>query len=454
MRLVRKYSIRSSIMWPFYPGSYSTFLSSFLSQKIRKKIATGYRKSRFRPFTPKTKGKSLLFLGSKLAVGGAQRILLTQAQWFHNRGIEVVVAFFYDQERMHPIMETRFPFPVINLDCWHPGACLGSNLLRFLHGVLRLVRLFNQGHFILTETFTHHSNLLGLPIAWLFRVPARIATHHGRPRMPRFFDILHGWLVNSGIASRLVAVSDQTCQEAIQREKIDPSRICVIRNGVERVALNSASNKDTATVRREMGVSDQSLMVLSIGRLVMEKGYSYLLESIPTVLASIPQTAFVITGDGPLRASLEEKASYLGITESVRFLGRRSDIKLLLQASDVYVQPSLREGLPLSILDAMNAGTPIVTTTAGGIVEVVQNEENGICVPPGDPRSLAAALIRILKDESLRKRLGKSAKDHVRWQYSTERMCEEYLHIFQETLGSRWKHIWEGRKSLDIGFGS
>ncbi|MFH1681748.1 MAG: glycosyltransferase [Candidatus Eisenbacteria bacterium] len=443
MRLVRGCAVRSGMSWPFYPGSYAAYLVSFLAPEIRKRLAVLYRRGRFRPFTPKVKGGSLLFLGSKLAVGGAQKILFTHAEWFHDRGIDVVAAFFYDQEGMHPVVETRFPFPVINLDGWRPGARLGGNFLRFLRGVLRLARLMTQGRFTLVETFTHHSNLLGLPIAWLLRVPGRIATHHGRPGMPRLFDALHGWLVNSGIASRMIAVSDQTFQEAIRREGVDPRRACVIRNGVAIVDAEPASMKDAAAVRRELDLPDQGRMILSVGRLVTEKGYPYLLEAIPTVLTRVPEAALAIAGDGPLRAPLEERASRLGIAGAVRFLGRRSDVRRLLQASDAYVQPSLREGLPLSLLEAMAAGIPVVATAAGGMKEVVRGEQNGLLVPPADPRSLAAALIRILEEKSLRSKLSRSARHHVRRYYSADRMCEEYMRVFQEAAGSRWKHVRE-----------
>lgn len=439
MRFVRKHSVRASKSWPFYPGSYATFLVSFLGPRVRRRLATGYRRGRFRPFAPKSKDGSLLFFGSKIALGGAQRILFTHAQWFNDRGMKVVAAFFYDQERMHPVVETRFPFPVVNLDGWRPGARLGGNLLRFLRGVFRLARLMIQGRFILVETFTHHSNLLGLPIAWLFRIPGRIATHHGRPQMPRLFDLLHGWLVNSGIASRLVAVSDQTCQEAIRRERISPRRVSVIRNGVVTPATEPVSTEDVELMRRELGLPEQSRIILSVGRLVEEKGYSCLLESIPIVLARVPEATFSIAGDGPIRASLEERASQLGIAEAVRFLGKRSDVGYLLRAIDVYVQPSLREGLPLSLLDAMAVGIPVVATTAGGIKEVVRDEENGLLVPPDDPQSLAVALIRILENGPLRSKLSRSARDHVRLHCSADRMCEEYRRIFRETAGSRWK---------------
>jgi glycosyltransferase involved in cell wall biosynthesis len=303
----------------------------------------------------------------------------------------------------------------------------------------KLFWLMARGGFTVVETFTHHSNLLGLPPAWLARVPARIATHHGRPPMSRVLDRLHTLVVNSGMASCLVAVSRQSSRDAIEREGVNPGRVAVIRNGIRQQETAPASRRDADAVRRELQLEAASSLVLSVGRLVEEKGHVHLLESVPAVLERFPGAVFLVVGDGPLRPSLEERASRLGVEAVVRFEGTRFDVDRLLMASDIFVLPSLQEGLPLALLDAMAMGTPVVATAVGGIGEILVNEQNGLLIPPADAPALARAVLRLLTDDELRKRCGDAARELMGREYTIDRMCGEYSELFQRLARRRWR---------------
>ena len=189
---------------------------------------------------------SILLLGSVIAVGGAQEVQLLQARWFHQQGYRLQAAFFWDRDGLYEQWRTSWPVPLINLEAWQKISSISSpsivyrllstirTLLRLLRALGRLYTLLRREKFTIVETFTHHANLLGLPLAWVARTPVRVATHHGSlEQFSGGMAFFHRWLVNHKLASMLVAVSTQARQDAISREGIHPERIVLIPNGID-----------------------------------------------------------------------------------------------------------------------------------------------------------------------------------------------------------------------------
>ncbi len=372
---------------------------------------------------------SILLLGSQMAQAGAQEVLLTQARWFHAQGYPVTAAFFYDRDGLAAGWQAAHPFPVISLDAWAQGLPLWRKAARLLAGFGRLWRLLRRQRFEIIETFTPDSDLAGLPLAWLTGVPVRVATHHGYIEGMGWLKMhLHGLLVNSGLAQRLVAVSEQVRALAVQQEGVQPARVQVIRNGIQPVAVPTPAGR--ARLRAELAVPPDGLLVFNAARFTSQKGYAHLLAAVPAVLAACPQTVFAFAGEGPLWAEMQTLAQELGISGQVRFLGVRRDVPDLLGAADVFVMSSLSEGLPMALLEAMSAGLPCVVTALEGIREVVQHGYNGWLVPPGDSDTLATALIEVLNDSELRARLGAAARGTLLENYTVDRMCREYEAVF------------------------
>jgi glycosyltransferase involved in cell wall biosynthesis len=170
--------------------------------------------------------------------------------------------------------------------------------------------------------------------------------------------------------------------------------------------------------------------VLTVARLESQKDHATLIEAVPRV----PDARFVLVGEGGERRALESRARALGVSDRVRFLGLRGDIADLLAISDVFVLPSLYEGLPLSILEAMAAGKPVVASSIPGIDEVVVDGETGLLVPPRDPAALAASIRLLLTDSDLRVRLGDAGRERVHGTFSLERMVEGVVAVYQEAL--------------------
>lgn len=374
---------------------------------------------------PENQKNSIVFLGTQMEVAGAQQVLLSLATWFHDHNYAVRVVFLYDKQGLHEKWQSAHKFPIISLNAWGGNF---TNPLRLLRSIVHLFWLLRYKPDALIA-FTPHSNLIGLPVAWLVGVRVRVGTHHGYIQgSTRLLARLHGWLTNSFLCSMMVAVSSELRQYAINVEGVKPNKIVVIENGVKPI-LNVSNLDQITRTRKELGTTKDGLVFLSVGRLTTEKGHAILLKAIAQL--EDRGHVFAIAGEGPLALELAELTRSLAIEDRVRFLGLRNDVVGLLQASDVYVQPSLSEGLPLSLLEAMFAGLPIIATDVGATANALAT--GGLLVPAGDSAALAAALSRFA-DAKLRAELGTIAKQRADKQYTLDRMCQSYERLLLEQL--------------------
>jgi glycosyltransferase involved in cell wall biosynthesis len=198
----------------------------------------------------------------------------------------------------------------------------------------------------------------------------------------------------------------------------------VIRNGVDVAAFDRSPDR---ALREAIGGRDGRPVVLVVARLDVQKGHRYLLAA----ARDVPDAIFALAGDGPERPRLEALASDLHIGDRVRFLGERRDVPALLASCDVVVLPSLYEGLPISVLEAMAARRPVVATMIGGTDEAVVDGETGLLVPPADPTSLAAAIGRVLGDAELRSRLGDAGRARVTERFSAHETVRRVMDVYE-----------------------
>lgn len=379
----------------------------------------------------------LLFLGTQMAVGGAQRMLMIQAAWFKAQGYPIWVAYFYDKEGLHEKWQSEFDFPIINLDGWRFGATPLSNARRLLGALMRLWRFLREQKFSVIETFTPHSDLWGLPIAWLARVPVRIGCYQGIIQtMPGWQAWIHARLVNTPIVTRFVGVSNQMVQLALEAG-IKTGKVVMIPN-----AVDIPSGEDEAglraqreVLRRELDVPEGGVLTITSARLDREKGHTYLLQAIPAVLRAFPGTIFAFGGDGYLRTDLERQAAELGIQANIRFLGIRHDMPALLRAADIYILPSLAEGLSLAMLEAMVARLPVLVTRVQGSTDVITSGKNGVLVPPANPEALTSALLALLVQPETWIPLGQAARQTVLETYTIDKISRQYEQLFLRECG-------------------
>lgn len=386
--------------------------------------------------SPEQKKFPIVFLGTQMEVAGAQRMLLSQARWFHEKGYPVKAVFFYDKQSLATSWQPSHPFPVTSLGAWKQRGFGIANLFRLFRGLARLAGILRDDIRAIV-TFTPHSNLLGLPIARLAGVPIRIGTHHGYIEgSSTHLARLHGWLINSRFASRMVAVSAQVRDYAIKQEAARPELLTVIENGIEPLKIKSLEPAQRNALRAEIGVPQSGLLLLTVGRLTIQKGHTVLLDAISKLKTVETNILFAFAGDGPQLNDLQNKAEMLGVTDRVRFLGVRNDINELLLAADVFVQPSLWEGLSLALLEALLAGLPVIATRVEGVIDVVEERSSALLVPPNNAQALAAAIERLLNDGQLREQLGAAGKKRAQTNYSLDKMCIAYEQLMWEINGA------------------
>lgn len=365
--------------------------------------------------------KKILFLGSQIETGGAQRVLFEQATWFDQHNHKVVVAFLYDKSGEFEFFRKNYTFPIINLGFMKSNGNRPGNFFRFISGSIRLANLMLRNKFDTIETFTHHSNIVGLPLAWLTGVTVRLGSHHGKiTGFPKYLDWLHTMLVNSGITTKLIAVSNAVESDAIS-SGINQDKIVVIPNGI---FIPKEKKLDSVYLREELNLTGRNKILLTAGRLTFEKGQVFLLRSLPKILEAFPEVVLVIAGDGVLRSELECEVERLNISSKVFFLGFRKDVPQLLASADLFVLPSRSEGLPMVILEAMSIGIPVLSTNVGGIGEVIQDRINGRLVESESDSQLAQAVIEILENESERKKYISTGRELIKSKYTVDIMCD------------------------------
>lgn len=375
------------------------------------------------------KDTSILFLGSQIATGGSQNNLMRQATWFHDHGYSVTVAFLYDKEKLLPSWIPNHPFPIHDLGFAPPTANIFIQAVLFLRGVIRLFRLIGRRQYTAIETFTHHANLIGLPLAWLVGIPNRIGSHRGKIEdLSPILERLHAMLINSPITTRLVVVAQRVREDALA-EGIHAERIIKIANGVAILRVDPA---DVARVRNELSVSENDYFLLSVGRLRYQKGHDVLLQAMPRVLAKLPNTLLLIAGDGILRKDLEAEAVHLDIAERVKFLGIRDDVPALMTLADLFLFPSRFEGMPNALLEAMGYGLPVIATPVQGVDEMIRDGENGLIIALDDLKAISDVIVRLLNDPRERQRLGKAAQETIEREYTLDKMCAKYESLLTE----------------------
>ncbi|HEY3283630.1 MAG TPA: glycosyltransferase [Armatimonadota bacterium] len=230
----------------------------------------------------------------------------------------------------------------------------------------------------------------------------------------------------------IVAVSEAAGAAMRAKRPGCAGKLRVVHNGVD----PAPPRKSRTEVREELGLTDE-VVALQVARVDALKGHDTLLRSLGELASRGVRLVALVVGDGPERARLSALAQELGLGErQVRFLGFRSDVPDLLAASDLFVLPSLTEGLPLSVLEAMAQGLPVVASAVGGVPELIEDQREGLLVPPKDPRALAQALEALVTDRELRRRMGRAGEERVAASFTFDEMARRYDELYYELRAS------------------
>jgi len=269
------------------------------------------------------------------------------------------------------------------------------------------------------------------------RRPPVLFTEHGRfhPDYPSIKRKVFNRLL-PGKHDRFVAVGQSVRQALIDVEGLPPGRVEIVYNGVDMSTFGRETD-DRQCVRRELGVSDDEFLVLQVARLDTIKDHVTAVRAIAAALPRDPSIRLMIVGDGPERDRIARAIDGHGLNGRIAMLGMRDDVRRLLSAADAFMLTSVSEGIPVTIIEAMAAGVPVVSTAVGGVGELLANDTTGLLAPAGDASALADALIRLVSDEGLRRRLASAAQQRANAHFSETQMIEHYQRIYQEILATR-----------------
>jgi glycosyltransferase involved in cell wall biosynthesis len=303
--------------------------------------------------------------------------------------------------------------------------------------VYRLARIIRGRTFDVVHMHTSHAHTLGCLASWLARQGARIVTR--RVAFPTKKHLASKMKYRHGV-HKYIAVS-AAIRQVMTGDGIQPERIAVVHSGIDVSRFDQ--QQDPSSIRTEFNLQPGRPILGNIGRLETVKGQAVLIDAMPTVLKAFPEALLLLVGGGEPKVALERKCRELGIESSVVFAGFRDDIPKLLQLFDVFVMPSLAEGLGTSVLDAMAAGVPVIASHVGGIPEIVENEKNGLLVPPRNPPALAAAIIRLLRNRSERASLAAAGRSTVEKKFTVNTMVEGNISVYEKVLESlREERTW------------
>jgi glycosyltransferase involved in cell wall biosynthesis len=225
-----------------------------------------------------------------------------------------------------------------------------------------------------------------------------------------------------------------------------PGQVVAIPNGVPTDRAKPRRSRED--VRAELGLGDE-FTILSTGRLAEQKGLEYLIHAAVHLRQDLPHARILLAGDGPLGNKLASLVSSLGLEDTVTLLGRRADVGDLLAASDLVVLPSRWEGLSISLLEAMAAGRPIVTTSIGSNREVTNDGEAALLVPPKDVASLAEAIRSLANDAPRLHELGRRGQEVQRERYGLPRMLDAYMAEYDRLLKRESVRTSAGRVQVE-----
>jgi L-malate glycosyltransferase len=302
--------------------------------------------------------------------------------------------------------------------------------------LMRLRGLLKQNHVTILQTHGARANVYGRLAAWLAGVPCVVATVHNSIR-DYDVSLVKRWIYRRLLrltlpwADRVICVSEALARDVLIDCPAAASLTRTVWNGVDRVWFSTVGNRNT--IRKECGVGEGPVLLM-VARLASEKGHRFLIQALPGLLAEWPSLVCLFVGEGEYREALADLARKNGVDRSCRFVGARNDLVDWYAAADVVVLPSLSEGFPFVLLEALAMSCPVVATNVNGVPEIIRDNCTGVLVPPRNPKALEAALRTLLRDPYLAARLGRAGQQAVAVRFTAEKMVQNTVKVIEEAM--------------------
>lgn len=344
----------------------------------------------------------------------------------------------YDREKFNPAFCCFGPRMELGREIEKAGidfvALNRQRYNKFSVGILvDLYRLMKERNIHVLRTHKYRANLYGRIAGKLAGVPVIIASEHNIYRdekEKRFIRRINNKIL-SMVTDKMVTVSDAIKKDILRYDRVSPSKIMVLYNGVDTERFKPRVS--FGDIRKQFLMSKDDVVIGFVGRLVPSKGLNYLIEAV-ALLNNSSKVKLLIVGDGSLMEELKKMAKDKGLEESVIFTGLRRDITDILSCIDIFVLSSVKEGFPNSLLEAMAMGKPVVATAVGGIPEIIEHRTNGFLVPPADIEGLAAAIKTVIDNPPMAINMGIAAREFIENNYSITATVGKWEALYKSLL--------------------
>lgn len=372
---------------------------------------------------------TVLHLISRLPPGGVENQLRKVVRLYDRRRFRPIVCCLKEKGEVGEAIERDgTPVVVLNRMQGHPFDVRLVFLLR---------RLMKEHRVTIVRTHQFHANLYGRIAAIWAGVPILLPSFHNTYARRKRHRSLLNWLL-ARWTDRLITVSEAVKRDLVRYDHLPEGKIKVVHNGCDIDRFMKPSLKND--LRAAWKIPSDAPVIGTVGRLAKEKGQTILIQAVSLLRSDFPNLRILLVGEGPERETLEKEAARLGLGDRVLFTGLQREIPAFLALMDLFAFPSLNEGFPNALLEAMAAGKPVIASDIPENAEILSSEKIGLRVPPNDAKTLAEQIRFLLKSPDGARAMGKRAQEWVASRFTDAKMMEEIQGLYKSLLLE--KKIW------------
>lgn len=362
---------------------------------------------------------NILYLTNHLNVGGITNYILTLTKGMKEKGHCIYLASS-GGELLYKFLENKITYIPISIKTKQDISP------KILASMFKLLKVVKENYIDIVHSHSRTTQILGCLLSRRTGIK-HVSTCHGFFKTRIFRKMFPCW------GSKVIAISDAVKEHLMQDFNLDEHNIRVIHNGVD-IAKSKLQNLECRIeIKNKLGLGDGPLVGI-VARLSDVKGHSFLIQAMKIVLEKIPSAQLLIVGEGKEKEKLIALTQRLGIEKSVFFIPVVTDTQRMLSLMDLFVMPSLKEGLGLALMEAMGMGLPVIGSDVGGIKNLIKDGYNGLLVKPKDTQALALTILELLQDSKMRQVLGNQAHIFIKENFSSEKMISQTEKVYKECL--------------------
>jgi len=373
--------------------------------------------------------QSVIWMIDGLGPGGAEQLAPNILRSISESGINIRVCAL-QVKHGNPIADelTRIGLPVDLVPIPH---------LRHPLNLFRILDYLRKHRPQVLHTQLEFSDILGTVAAKILGIPT-VSTLHSldeyQENKTANWRLKLRWFILRNFTDRIIAVSEKTRIHHINSGNLIENRIVTIYNGINLSQFNSKNQQVRETTRQQLNIQKEDKMIVTVAVLRELKGIQFMVKAMQEIISDYPNVHYVIVGDGEYKPTLIELVNSLNLGDQITFTGRRTDIPEILNACDLFVLPTLVDALPTVLIEALATKAPIVASNVGGIPEIIDDNVNGLLIPPSEPSKLANACVKLLSDEKLSKSLTQAGEITAKQRFDVYVQAKQLIDLYGEIL--------------------